>query len=116
MWVGNPFCWSCYALRFLIAAPAALVYMVMVLCPAMGVVQFRLLKVAPVLQSGAGGAADIFWSLGLVFYVILIVMAISYFCFKKFIMDMCPCFAWCAGDDKGKKEKKDGKAGCMCCG
>ena len=117
MWVGNPFCWSCYPLRFLIAGPAALIFMVMVLAPSMGVVNFRLIKAAPRMKARAGGAADIIWSIGVVFYVILIIMVVSYVCFKNFIMDMCPCFAWCADDDKKKKKKKeDGKAGCLCCG
>ena len=114
-WIGNPFCWSCYPLRFLIAAPAGLGFMVMVLAPCMGIAKLRVMVEVPDLAGTVGAPSDIIFMIGLVFWVILIVGFLAYKIFYSFIMELCPCLAWCEDDDKKKKDAKEEKTtGCLC--
>ncbi|KAL9979717.1 hypothetical protein ACROYT_G017419 [Oculina patagonica] len=114
-WIGNPFCWSCYPLRFLIAMPAGLGFMVMVLAPCMGIAKLRVMVEVPDLESTVAGPSDIIFMIGLVFWVILIVGFLAYKIFYSFIMELCPCLAWCQDDDKNKKKDKEEKTtGCLC--
>lgn len=114
-WIGNPFCWSCYPLRFLIAAPAGLGFMVMVLTPCMGIAKLRVMVEVPDLKGAVSGPSDIIFSIGLVFWVLLIVGFLAYKIFHNFIMELCPCLAWCQEDDKEKKRKEEEKTtGCLC--
>ena len=114
-WIGNPFCWSCYPLRFLIAAPAGLGFMVMVLTPCMGIAKLRVMVEVPDLKGAVSGPSDIIFSIGLVFWVLLIVGFLAFKIFHNFIMELCPCLAWCEDDDKDKKRKEEEKTtGCLC--
>ncbi|KAJ7380857.1 hypothetical protein OS493_007250 [Desmophyllum pertusum] len=115
-WIGNPFqCWSCYPLRFLIAAPAGLGFMVMVLAPCMGIAKLRVIVEVPDLKPVVAGPSDIIFMIGLVFWVILIVGFLVYKIFNSFIMELCPCIAWCEDDDsKKKKDKEEKTTGCLC--
>lgn len=114
-WIGNPFCWSCYPLRFLIAAPAGLGFMVMVLTPSMGIAKYRVMTKVPELKSVVAGPSDIIFMIGLVFWVILIVGFLFWKIFSNFVLDLCPCLTWCMEDDDKKKNKEEEKTtGCLC--
>jgi len=114
-WIGNPFCWSCYPLRFLIAAPAGLGFMVMVLTPSMGIAKYRVMTKVPELKSAVAGPSDIIFMIGLVFWVILIVGFLFWKIFSNFVLDLCPCLTWCMEDDDKKKNKEEEKTtGCLC--
>ncbi|XP_031568516.1 uncharacterized protein LOC116303161 [Actinia tenebrosa] len=111
-WVGNPFCWSCYFLRFFMVMPAGFIYALLILTPCMGVAALRVIPAVPSLKDEIGGTADTFWSIGLVFWVLIFICFITYFCCKRTIMDLCPCLAWCEEPKSRNKEEK--KAGCIC--
>jgi len=114
-WIGNPFCWSCYPLRLLIAAPAGLLFMVMVLTPSMGIAKYRVMTKVPALKSAVAGPSDIIFMIGLVFWVILIVGFIMWKIFSNFILELCPCLVWCIEEDDKKKKKEEEKTtGCLC--
>lgn len=114
-WIGNPFCWSCYPLRFLIAAPAGLGFMVMVLTPSMGIAKYRVMTKVPELKSVVAAPSDIIFMIGLVFWVILIVGFLFWKIFSNFVLDLCPCLTWCMEDDDKKKKKEEEKTtGCLC--
>ena len=102
-------------MRFLIAAPAGLGFMVMVLAPCMGIAKLRVMVEVPELEGAVAGPSDIIFMIGLVFWVILIVGFLAYKIFYSFIMELCPCLAWCEDDDKNKKRDKEEKTtGCLC--
>ncbi|KAK3701854.1 hypothetical protein QZH41_019583, partial [Actinostola sp. cb2023] len=111
-WVGNPFCWSCYFLRFGIALPLGMIYMLLTFTPCMGVAALRLIPAVPNMKAEIGGTAGTFWSIGLVFWGLLLMMALIYFCCKQTIMDMCPCLAWFEEPKTRGKEEKE--PGCIC--
>ena len=118
-WIGNPFCWSCYPLRLIISAPVGLGFMVLVLTPSMGLAKYRVLKQVPDLTGAVGSSSDIIWTIGLVFWVMIIAMFIFYKVFRNFVFELCPCLAWCEDDSgrNGKDKKVKGrkeKSGCLC--
>ena len=102
-------------MRFLIAAPAGLGFMVMVLAPCMGIAKLRVMVEVPDLKPVVAGPSDIIFMIGLVFWVILIVCFLVFKIFNSFIMELCPCIAWCEDDDsKKKKDKEEKTTGCLC--
>lgn len=89
--------------------------MVMVLTPCMGIAKFRVMVEVPDLKGAVSGPSDIIFSIGLVFWVLLIVGFLAYKIFHNFIMELCPCLAWCQEDDNEKKRKEEEKTtGCLC--
>lgn len=114
-WIGNPFCWSCYPLRILITAPAGLLFMVMVLTPCMGIAKYRVMVEAPELVSVLGPASDIIFTIGSLFWGILIIGFLMWKIFNKFVKELCPCLEWCTEEDDKKKKDLDKKeSGCLC--
>lgn len=95
--------------------PAGLGFMVMILTPSMGIAKLRVMKKVPALTSAVAGPSDIIFMIGLVFWVILIVGYLMWKIFNSFIMELCPCLAWCTEeDDKKKKSEKEKTTGCLC--
>lgn len=81
----------------------------------MGIAKLRVMVEVPELEGAVAGPSDIIFMIGLVFWVILIVGFLAYKIFNSFIMELCPCLAWCKDDDKNKKRDKEEKTtGCLC--
>ena len=90
-------------------------FMVMILTPSMGIAKLRVMKKVPALTSAVAGPSDIIFMIGLVFWVILIVGYLMWKIFNSFIMELCPCLAWCTEeDDKKKKTEEEKTTGCLC--
>ncbi|XP_068724355.1 uncharacterized protein [Montipora capricornis] len=114
-WIGNPFCWSCYPLRLFITLPAGLGFLVLVLTPCMGIAKYRVMVEAPDLESALSNASDIIFTIGVVFWGIIIVGFLMWKIFNKFVMELCPCLEWCSEEDDKKKKREDEKnTGCWC--